>query len=223
MTISTGSSITFSYDSLKRLAGASSWNGSNRFLSTFYSYKTRTDENQNTFSTTRVNQRNVYYGTNLTTGNIIFGEQFEYDASGNIIAIYERRKNTSLRQVASYDYDDLNQLTHDAIGNPTNYCNSHSLYSNMVWKNGRQLCEVFVDGPNDNIDVSYSYDAEGIRTQKTANGVVHSYITQNGKVVRETIGTGSTAKVLDFIYDHNGNPFSLIYTNTHQNLILPTD
>lgn len=274
MTISTGNSITFSYDSLKRLAGASSWNGSNRFLSTFYSYKTRTDENQNTFSTTRVNQRNVYHGTNLTTGNIIFGEQFEYDASGNIIAIYERRKNTSLRQVASYDYDDLNQLTqeiiytydsdsdttpttitydyaydsggnikeikkndtaiksftygnstwrdqltkvgnlnlaYDAIGNPTNYCNSHSLYSNMVWKNGRQLCEVFVDGPNDRIDVSYSYDAEGIRTQKVVDGVLHTYITQNGKVVRETIGTGSAAKVLDFIYDNNGLPFALTY------------
>ncbi len=42
---------------------------------------------------------------------------------------------------------------------------------------------------------------------------VHNYVTQNGKVVRETIGTGSTAKVLDFIYDNAGNPFALKYTN----------
>lgn len=272
MTISTGNSITFSYDSLKRLAGASSWNGSNRFLSTFYSYKTRTDDSQNTYSTTRVNQRNVYYGSNLTTENIIFGEQFEYDASGNIIAVYERRKNTSLRQLASYDYDNLNQLTqeivytydsdsdttpttttylytydsggnikkieknntviksftygnstwrdqltkvgtlnltYDAIGNPTTYGNGDRLYTNLTWQNGRQLTALTTGSKN----YTYAYDAEGIRTSKVVDGVTHTYITQNGKVIRETIGTGSTAKVLDFIYDNNGRPFSLIYTN----------
>ncbi len=43
--------------------------------------------------------------------------------------------------------------------------------------------------------------------------MAHTYVTQNGKVMRETIGTGATAKVLDFIYDNNGKPFALIYTN----------
>ncbi len=31
--------------------------------------------------------------------------------------------------------------------------------------------------------------------------------------MRETIGTGATAKVLDFIYDESGKPFALKYTN----------
>ena len=53
---------------------------------------------------------------------------------------------------------------------------------------------------------------DGIRTRKVVDGVVHTYVTQNGKVVRETIGMGTTAKVLDFIYDHNGQPFALRYS-----------
>ena len=47
----------------------------------------------------------------------------------------------------------------------------------------------------------------------SSTSVSHSYITQNGKVVRETIGSGTTAKVLDFIYDESGKPFALVYTN----------
>ena len=40
-------------------------------------------------------------------------------------------------------------------------------------------------------------------------------MTQNGKVVRETIGTGSSAKVLDFIYDESGTPFALKYSTNN--------
>ncbi len=43
--------------------------------------------------------------------------------------------------------------------------------------------------------------------------VQHSYVTQNGKIVRETIGSGANAQVLDFIYDESGKPFALKYTN----------
>ena len=42
--------------------------------------------------------------------------------------------------------------------------------------------------------------------------MTHTYVTQNGKVMRETIGTGATAKVLDFIYDNTGKPFALRYS-----------
>ena len=42
--------------------------------------------------------------------------------------------------------------------------------------------------------------------------MTHTYVTQNGKVMRETIGTGATAKVLDFIYDNSGKPFALRYS-----------
>ena len=51
------------------------------------------------------------------------------------------------------------------------------------------------------------------RVPITTTTTEHHYVTQNGKVVRETIGTGETAQVLDFIYDEGGKPFALIYTN----------
>jgi len=57
--------------------------------------------------------------------------------------------------------------------------------------------------------VDGTYERMPITTTTTE----HHYVTQNGKVVRETIGNGSTAQVLDFIYDESGKPFALIYTN----------
>ena len=57
--------------------------------------------------------------------------------------------------------------------------------------------------------VDGTYERMPITTTTTE----HHYVTQNGKVVRETIGTGETAQVLDFIYDESGKPFALIYTN----------
>ncbi len=68
--------------------------------------------------------------------------------------------------------------------------------------------------------ISYSYDADGIRSKKvftgqigaTQNVTTHNYITQNGKIVRDTITSGNTTKVLDFIYDASGKPFALNYS-----------
>ena len=43
--------------------------------------------------------------------------------------------------------------------------------------------------------------------------VRHDYITQNGKVVRETVTTdGTVTAVMDFIYDESGTPFALKYS-----------
>ena len=40
-----------------------------------------------------------------------------------------------------------------------------------------------------------------------------AYVTQNGKVVRETVSTnGTVTAVMDFIYDESGTPFALKYS-----------
>ncbi len=89
-----------------------------------------------------------------------------------------------------------------------NYYNGEKSYSNLTWVQGRQLASITTGGKT----YAYSYDADGIRTQKVVDGVTHTYVTQNGKVMRETIGSGTTAKVLDFIYDNTGKPFALRYS-----------
>ena len=41
--------------------------------------------------------------------------------------------------------------------------------------------------------------------------VTHEYLTQSGKVMRETVKTdGTVTSVLDFIYDESGKPFAMV-------------
>ena len=41
--------------------------------------------------------------------------------------------------------------------------------------------------------------------------VTHEYLTQSGKVMRETVRTdGTVTSVLDFIYDESGKPFAMV-------------
>ena len=50
-------------------------------------------------------------------------------------------------------------------------------------------------------------------TLASTETVTHDYLTQNGKVARETIKTNdSLTAVLDFIYDESGKPFALKYS-----------
>ena len=90
-------------------------------------------------------------------------------------------------------------ITYDAIGNPL----SDGTWT-YTWENGRQLATMS-DGTK---NLTFRYDAGGLRTQKTVDGVEHNYLYAGGKLLRETYGD----KILDFIYDANGTPYALKYT-----------
>ena len=49
-------------------------------------------------------------------------------------------------------------------------------------------------------------------TLASTETVTHEYLTQNGKVVRETIATSMDTTTLDFFYDDSGRPFAFNYT-----------
>ena len=67
-------------------------------------------------------------------------------------------------------------------------------------------------------------DTTPAETERTISGVLastetvtHEYLTQSGKVVRETIsqivgGTVLSTKTLDFFYDESGRPFAFNYS-----------
>ena len=93
-------------------------------------------------------------------------------------------------------------------GNPIRYTNGTKTYTNLTWQHGRQLASITTGGKT----YTYDYDAEGIRTQKVVDGVVHSYITQNGKVVQESFPYGNTTVIMIFTYDEQGKPFGLWYS-----------
>ena len=95
-------------------------------------------------------------------------------------------------------------ITYDNIGNPTSYYNGTRWA--FTWEQGRQLATAS-DGTN---SISYTYDADGLRTSKTVNGTKHTYYYAGGKLLRETYGD----TVLDFFYDANGNAHALKYNGT---------
>ena len=58
------------------------------------------------------------------------------------------------------------------MGNPTSY-----LGRTLTWEKGRQLKSFDTN--------TYTYNADGIRTSKTVNGIKHTYTLEGTKIVKE--------------------------------------
>lgn len=79
--------------------------------------------------------------------------------------------------------DDI--ITYDMQGNPINYL-GHSL----VWSKGRQL--VLFD------DNYYTYNMNGVRTDKVVNGIHHRYVTDGSKILKETWDNNTMIPIYDY-------------------------
>lgn len=95
-------------------------------------------------------------------------------------------------------------ITYDAIGNPTSYYNGTRWA--FTWGNGRRL----LTANNGTNALAFAYDVDGMRTEKTVDGVTHRYLYAGGKLMRESYGSNT----LDFVYDANGTPYALKYNGT---------
>lgn len=71
---------------------------------------------------------------------------------------------------------------YDAMGNPLNY-NNGSSYT-FTWKNGRELAALTKGATS----VTYNYNADSVRIKKTVNGVVHEYVVDGYKILKENYG-----------------------------------
>ena len=122
----------------------------------------------------------------------------EYDGYGNITA-----KNEDVYTYDNAKWKDLltkvgNQtITYDAQGNPTAY-----LGHTLVWEKGRQLKSFDSN--------TYTYNANGIRTSKTINGIKHSYVLDGTKILKETWGNN----VLVPLYDNEDSVCGIEYNGT---------
>ena len=83
--------------------------------------------------------------------------------------------------------------------------------------------EIMSGGEGEPVEADEPEDGENdttpAETERTISGVLastetvtHEYLTQSGKVVRETITTSMDATTLDFFYDESGRPFAFNYT-----------
>ncbi len=96
-----------------------------------------------------------------------------------------------------------NTITYDEIGNPLTYGNNIT----YTWINGREL-STYTDTSN-NLEVTYSYNDEGIRTSKLINGVEHKYYLEGTNIIYENIGEDT----LYYFYDSTGSIEGFKYNN----------
>ena len=107
-------------------------------------------------------------------------------------------------------YNGSAAFTYDSIGNPLTY-NNGSAYT-FTWQNGRELAS----GTKGSTSFAYTYNADGLRTQKVVGNLVYTYYWQGGQLAAMTIGntSGNISSTLKFYYDSNGIPFILDYNGT---------
>ena len=103
----------------------------------------------------------------------------------------------------NYTYNSQNQrtdLSYDLDGNMT-ALNGY----NFTWTN-RRLTSVV----NEDTNISYTYNHNGIRTSKTVNGVTTNYtVDENNNIIEQTDGTNT----IKFVYDSSNSPIYFTYNN----------
>ena len=124
--------------------------------------------------------------------------EMTYDSYGNILT--KNGKHYTYGDVAWRDRltaVDGKLITYDAQGNPTNYFGYE-----LTWEKGRQL-KSFEQN-------TYTYNANGIRTSKTVNGVTHTYTLDGTNILRETWGDNELVPM----YDNEDNVCGIIYNDS---------
>ena len=140
--------------------------------------------------------------------------KYTYDLGGNILKKerFAYADTTTPLETVTYTYGDANwrdkltavngsTIRYDAIGNPL----SDGTWT-YTWQNGRQLQKMQKAG----VTAEFVYNADGLRVQKTVNGVVTKY-TLHGKNIVHMI---SGADELHIFYDAQNRPAVVVYNGT---------
>lgn len=128
---------------------------------------------------------------------------YTYDNYGNIKNKKTYNNENTLLSVDTYTYGNVNwqdqltkyndtNITYDAIGNPITIGSA-----NLTWINGRQLSKY--EDQDKNLVVTYKYNKDGIRTEKTINNVTTEYFVEGNKIIY----CKTNNNVLYFIYSNN--------------------
>ena len=150
---------------------------------------------------------------------------YEYDNAGNIKSkktygyTTSATVSTTLYSTQTYGYgsgisgDILTSLngssiTYDGTLSPLNYVLSGDDCA-LTWTQGRRLSHIISD--DGSREYSYTYNADGIRTSKTVNGVEHIYHLSGIRILDEEWVSGSTRNLLIYIYDASGQPIGINY------------
>ena len=226
MTTGVGTTLTMGYDGLRRLTSVTGGPVSRQFT-----YRD-IDSTKTTMQVASVTSGGQQYGyTYDSMGNIATYSApgkgtvtYTYDNQGQLLSAtgdttytytYDGAGNILTANGHTYTYGDTtwkdlltafdgNSISYDAIGNPTSYYNGTRW--TMTWTGGRNLTNAAAGGNS----LSFAYNANGLRTSKTVNGVTYQYYYASGKLMRMTWG----ANTIDFFYDANGAPYAMKHNGT---------
>ncbi len=141
---------------------------------------------------------------------------YAYDKAGNITSKKQYAFTTgtlgTVQTTYNYAYNSTGgwgdlltsfageSITYDEIGNPT----SIGSYVDFVWE-GRKLVG-YANGDT-GVEVTYTYNDEGIRTSKDVGGVLHTYTLDGSTIVAEEFGN----YLFVYLYDETGAPVGIQY------------
>ncbi len=145
---------------------------------------------------------------------------YSYDGAGNLQNKYEQVLDptygypTGTQNGNTYEYTDTSwkdkltkvngsNISYDANGNPLSYRDGMS----FEWENGRILKNINTSDKA----VQMSYDSNGMRTQKSVDGVKTNYYYDSNKNLIALVKGNDT---LLFYYDSDGNATSFSYNGT---------
>lgn len=124
----------------------------------------------------------------------------------SISALLENISFTSYskNQLTSYSKEGATKYySYDNMGNPVKYgVSATTAADNMVWTQGTKLASGSYRGNS----FSYKYNADGLRYEKTVNGITtRQYLEGNKVIAEEELNTsGTVAHTKYYIYDHTG-------------------
>ena len=132
--------------------------------------------------------------------------EYNYDNFGNLLTKTTTDMTTNvIIKTDTYQYSNSNwedqltnfngsSITYDAIGNPLTIGNSIE----MTWINGRSLSTY--EDTTKNLNISYEYNVDGIRTAKIVNQVETKYYLENSNIIYEQRGNN----LIYYLYDLTG-------------------
>ena len=215
MTAATGDSLSFGYDTLKRLNRVTAKSGSSIIMNTAYAYR---DVSWNRGSA-QVEFRNVRLGSD--SGMLLEGKKYSYDKAGNLVMISE--STGDFNKLVEYAYDSQNQLVKESYYNPGNekpydvYDYSYDTAGNLlrVTKNGTVI-QTYTYGDAQWHDLLTAVNGQAITYDASGNPLSYggwSFGWQNGRQLKTASKTSDgKTETLEYSYDADGIRTSKTYT-----------
>ena len=145
------------------------------------------------------------------SGNISIKRQFPYSEYAAISTNTLANSNFGTEVKYTYEDDKLKGyngvvgVTYDYAGNPRKWfkhgANGTECALKLEWK---ESTLVGITDETTNKKYEYTYNADGLRTGKTVDGVRHEYYLSGSKILEETRESGGTKKLIKYYYDDTG-------------------